>query len=311
MAKWLRPHVAIITHIPEIPVHIEFFGTREAIVDEKSALAKYSRKDATVILNKDSQYVFEIAKNTNRKVLSIGFVDDADITANNIERIVTNDGIFGMKFNAVLKGKTMPVFAPGFIAKHQVYGALFALAAGEALGYDTEQMAYSMQSLTFTPGRLNPLLGINNTLILDDSYNASPTAMVAALETLISIDTHGRHIALLGDMLDLGKMTKEAHEEIANFLLANKIDYVYLLGPRMKYAYDLLLENKYPIKKLEYYENPQDVIPFIIGNAKDGDVILVKGSQGMRMEKVVKELIFDKNNAYKLLARQDDEWQKR
>lgn len=311
IAKWLKPHVSMITHIPAVPVHIEFFGTREKIIDEKSALVKHTRMGGSVILNKDSQYVYEIAQNTTHPVITIGFDETSDVTVNNIERVISSNGVYGMKFNIVAQGKIIPAFAPGFVAKHQIYGVMFAIATGIALGYDIEPIAHSMATLGITPGRLNPILGINNTLILDDSYNASPAAMEAAIETLISIETNGRHIAVLGDMLDLGKMTKDAHEEIGYFVKDQKLDFIYLVGPRMQYTYDLLIEKKYAKTKIMHSDNMETVQNDLLNKIKFGDVILVKGSQGMRMEKLVEELIEDKDSIPKLLVRQDTEWKKR
>lgn len=311
LAKWLKPHVSIITHIPEIPVHIEFFGSRQAIVDEKSALAKYTRTGGTIILNRDSEYVFGIAENSTHPLLTIGFNIESDVSATEVERVITEDGQYGMKFIATVKGRAMPVFVPGFIAKHQIYGVLFALAASEALGYDCEQVALSMTQLKTTLGRLNPLLGVNNTLILDDSYNASPAAMEAAIETLASIETPGRHIAIVGDMLDLGKMTKEAHESIGEFLKSQKLDFICLVGPRMRYAYDALITGKYAKTKIAHFDTLQDAMPSMLTMLKATDVVLVKGSQGMRMEKMVYELIMDKENASHVLVRQEEDWKKK
>jgi len=311
LAKWLKPNISVITHIPDVPVHIEFFGSRQAVVDEKSQLAKYTRQDGMLILNRDSEHVFEIAKNSLHKVVSIGFNKESDVQAINVQRIITDSGQYGMKFDVKIGDKILPTFVPGFIAKHQIYGALFTIAVADSLGYNTETVAKSLSTLKPTVGRLNPLLGISNTLILDDSYNASPAAMEAAIETLGNIDTSGRHIAILGDMFDLGKMTKEVHEEIGLFIKQQKLDYVFLVGPRMRYAYDTLINTKYPKTKITHSDGTADILPALQKMSKSGDVILIKGSQGMRMEKIVAELIEDKENIKKLLVRQDEEWLKR
>lgn len=308
IAKWLKPNISIITHIPEVPVHIEFFESRQHIVDEKSMLAKYTRTGGTIILNRDSQYVYQIAQNSNHPVLSIGFDAGSDIRAGNIKRIIIH-GEYGMQFTVSCKDRIFPVTVPGFIANHQIYGVLFALATAEVMGYDIEQVANSMQTLPATPGRLRPLVGINNTLLLDDSYNASPAAMEAAIETLQLIDVPGNKIAVLGDMFDLGKMTMDVHTQIGAMLKDNT-DYAFLVGPRMEYAYQSAIKSKYPKTKIFHVEKPLDVLPLLIRVIKPGDAILVKGSQGIRMERLVAELIEDKANIKKLIARQDEEWLK-
>ncbi len=310
LAKWIKPDISIITHIPEVPVHIEFFESRQHIVDEKSALAKYTKKTGTIILNRDSEYVWSIAENSVHPVFSIGFNKESQMYASNIKHIIIN-GEYGLEFNISYKNKIIPVTVPGFVANHQIYGVLFALATAEVLGYDVEQVAMAMASLPASSGRLRPLVGINNTLILDDSYNASPAAMEAAIETLEMIEplagAQGSKIAVLGDMLDLGKMTMDVHSQIGAMLKDNT-DYVFLVGPRMEYAYESAIKSKYPKTKIFHFEKQMDVLPQLLKIMKPGDVILVKGSQGMRMEKLVAELIEDKANIKNLIARQDEEW---
>jgi UDP-N-acetylmuramoyl-tripeptide--D-alanyl-D-alanine ligase len=310
IAKWLRPNISIITHIPEVPVHIEFFESRDHIVDEKSALAKYTKKGGSIILNRDSEYVYAIAENSKHPVVSIGFNLGADVRATNIKRILTNDGQYGLEFIVNCKNKIFPVTVPGFVANHQIYGVLFAIAVADILGYDVEQVGMAMSSLKPTAGRLRPLVGVRNTLILDDSYNASPAAMEAAIETLKMIDVPGSKIAVLGDMLDLGKMTMDVHSQIGTMLKENT-DYVFLVGPRMEYAYESAIKSKYLKSRIFHFEKPLDVLPHLEKVMKSGDAILVKGSQGMRMEKLVAELIEDKENIKNLIARQDDEWLKK
>ncbi len=310
LAKWIKPDISIITHIPEVPVHIEFFESRQHIVDEKSTLAKYTKKTGTIILNRDSEYVWGIAENSVHPVFSIGFNKESQMYASNIKRIIMN-GEYGLEFNISYKNKIIPVTVPGFVANHQIYGVLFALATAEVLVYDVEQVAMAMASLPASSGRLRPLVGINNTLILDDSYNASPAAMEAAIETLEMIEPlaggQGSKIAVLGDMLDLGKMTMDVHSQIGTMLKDNT-DYAFLVGPRMEYAYESAIKSKYPKTKIFHFEKQMDVLPQLLKIMKQGDVILVKGSQGMRMEKLVAELIEDKANIKNLIARQDEEW---
>lgn len=310
IAKWLRPNISIITHIPDVPVHIEFFESRDHIVDEKSALAKYTRTGGTVLLNYDSEYVYKIAENSKHPVMSIGFNLGADVRATNIKRILTNDGQYGLEFIVNCKNKIFPVTVPGFVANHQIYGVLFAIAVADILGYDVEQVGMAMSTLKPTAGRLRPLVGVRNTLILDDSYNASPAAMEAAIETLKMIDVPGSKIAVLGDMLDLGKMTMDVHNLVGTILKDNT-DYVFLVGPRMEYAYQSAIKSKYLKSRIFHFEKPLDVLSHLEKVMKSGDAILVKGSQGMRMEKLVAELIEDKENIKNLIARQDDEWLKK
>lgn len=309
LSKWLKPDIAIITHIPEIPVHIEFFNSRQDLIDEKSSIAKYLKQGGTLILNHDEEDVFNIAKESLHKVVGIGFDMGADIRAKDIMPKVFEDGRYGVSSTIAIGEHFYNINLPGFIAPHQLYSVLFVLAVVDTLGYDVAEAIMYFENLPRTPGRLNPIKGINDTLVLDDSYNASPVAVMAALSALKNLQGNGRKIAVLGDMLDLGKMTREAHENIGRTLHEHS-DQAILVGPRMRFAYDIAVNN-FGQDSIIHFEGADEARNHLLAMLKPGDTILVKGSQGIRMEKIVAEIIADKEHALDLLVRQDEEWKRR
>ena len=160
------------------------------------------------------------------------------------------------------------------------------------------------------PGRMRLLEGINNSKIIDDTYNSSPSACEAGLKTLGGIKIKGRKIAVLGDMLELGKHTKEAHENVGKIAKENS-DVLIVVGPRSEAIKFGAIEVGLNKENIFEFSNSKDAGKFLETYIKNDDIIFVKGSQGMRMERTVESILKDKKNRSKLLVRQDKEWQNR
>jgi UDP-N-acetylmuramoyl-tripeptide--D-alanyl-D-alanine ligase len=165
----------------------------------------------------------------------------------------------------------------------------------------------ALKNYDVPPGRMRLLLGINNTLIIDDTYNASPVSSKAALRTLAEIKNKGRKIAVLGDMLELGRHTKEAHQNIGK-MAKECADVLIVVGARAQATKEGAIEAQMKQENIFEFSNSSQAGDFIKTFIQDGDLILVKGSQGMRMERVVEVILRDKENKEKLLVRQDAEW---
>jgi UDP-N-acetylmuramoyl-tripeptide--D-alanyl-D-alanine ligase len=149
--------------------------------------------------------------------------------------------------------------------------------------------------------------GFKQSWIIDDTYNSSPTSLHAALQTLQSFQS-GRRIVVLGDMLELGVESESAHKKVAEWVIEAGIDFVVLVGKRMFVAYDELIQNGYPQEHCLWFDNPTDAGNAIRDRIETGDIILVKGSQGMRMEKVTEALMAHQEKSGELLCRQSEDW---
>ncbi|PJE73188.1 MAG: hypothetical protein COV00_01270, partial [Candidatus Tagabacteria bacterium CG10_big_fil_rev_8_21_14_0_10_40_13] len=171
-------------------------------------------------------------------------------------------------------------------------------------------MGNSLNSYESPPGRFKPIEGVKNSLILDDSYNSSPLALAAALETMGEMEAK-RKIAVLGDMLELGKYAIEAHKSMAEFIIKAGVSIVFAVGPRAKFIAEGLRELNFPVENIFEFSTSQEAGIKAQDIIEEGDLVLIKGSQSMRMEKIVEEIMAHPENKEKLLARQEKAWKNR
>jgi UDP-N-acetylmuramoyl-tripeptide--D-alanyl-D-alanine ligase len=196
------------------------------------------------------------------------------------------------------------------LAEHSIYSALSGICVGMHLGVNLVEIGSGLANFTTPCGRVSLVPGIKNTLIIDDSYNSSPVSASAALSVLSKIKAR-RKIAVLGDMLELGGSDKEGHEEVAKKFLEAKGDIFFAVGKRMKSAEQFLKKHNLGEGRIFSFENPMEAGKKLQEIMHEGDLILVKGSQGMRMEKIVEEVMAEPQKAPELLCRQDKKWKER
>ncbi|MFA6006851.1 MAG: UDP-N-acetylmuramoyl-tripeptide--D-alanyl-D-alanine ligase [Candidatus Paceibacterota bacterium] len=315
LASWLPLDIAVVTSVGEVPVHIEFFKTKEALAKEKSQIKNGLIATGTLVLNTDDPLVFAMgvtAEGTHsHKTVTYGFEEEADIRASN-DRILyeTNNGKEfpeGISFKLDMDGKSVPVRIKGIFGKHHIYAALAAVAVGHTLKINLVTMLEALQDYEKAPGRLRLIEGEKDTIILDDTYNASPLATEKALDSLNELKVAGKKIAVIGDMLELGEHTVQAHEKIGR-KVAKICDLLVTAGQRAKFIADGAREAGLDPDKIQSFDTAEEAGKYIEPIIKSGDLILVKGSQGVRMERVVKEIMAFPEEAEKLLVRQEKEW---
>ncbi|MBU0612244.1 hypothetical protein KKA39_00720 [Patescibacteria group bacterium] len=307
-ASWLKSDVVIITAIGETPVHIEFFNSRNHLIKEKSGLIKTLKKDGILILNADDEAVMEMKITTKNRVITYGFKEDADIRGSEDTIFYSNEGVpRGIIFRVDQGGSSLPVIISGVFGRNHMYASLAALAVSFGLKFNMINAVNSVKKYEVPPGRMCLLEGINNSIIIDDTYNSSPFACESALKTLGSIQNKGRKIAVLGDMLELGKHTEEAHKNIGKIAKENS-EILVVVGLRAKAIKDGALDAGMKQKNILEFNNSREVGEFLRTFIKDNDLILIKGSQSMRMERAVESILKDQENKNKLLVRQDPEW---
>lgn len=302
LLKIIKPDIGVVTAIGQIPVHVEFFSGPEAVAKEKSKLIKNLASDGTAILNFDDEVVWDMKEKTKAKVISFGFGNGGDLRASNYK--IDLDGI---NFKLEREGASVPIRLNKVYGKQHVYAAMAGAAAGLAFGMNLIEIAGALQKYSAPPGRLKLIEGIKNSWILDDSYNASPLAMHAALDTLGDLKTIEKKIVVFGDMLEIGKFTIEAHKTIGE-LAAKYADYLITVGPRSKFTAEGAISSGMPKKNIKSFSTSDEAAVFVKTLINKGDLILVKGSQGLRMEKIVLEIMAHPEEADKLLVRQDEYW---
>jgi UDP-N-acetylmuramoyl-tripeptide--D-alanyl-D-alanine ligase len=287
LSRMVRPHVVIITNVE--PVHLEFFSSLSQIADAKAEIFEGLEADGVAILNRDNahfDYLEAAAKLAGvGRVISFGAHEGAGARLIGLAQHPDCNCI-----SADIDGQavTYKVGAPG---RHWAINSLAVLAAVRALGADIGLAALAMAEVTAPKGRgarYRIELTDGSLLIIDESYNASPVAMRAAIETLgaVAVPSPGRRIAVLGDMLEMGAAAPELHTDLAPILRAAGIDQVWACGPLMAQLFEAL-----PIHMRGGYETTSAaLLGKVTAMARPGDTVLVKGSLGLDMAPIVRAL---------------------
>lgn len=310
-ASWLRPDIAVLTAVPEIPVHVEYFDSPAAVVREKRSLVDHLKPGGTLIFNGDDTVMRESLRGIGGAVM-YGFGTDNSFVATHYE-VAYEDGMpSGVRFRVGHSGSSVPVSVAGALGNPRVYAALAALAVAEAAGLDIVSAAAGFSQWAPPPGRLRVLKGIKGSVIIDDTYNSSPAAALAALEALESVRTGGRHIAVLGDMLELGRFSSGAHRSVGE-RAAKAADMLVTVGFRSRLSAEAARDAGLRDEQVRQYEQgeSQRAGKELEAELRAGDVVLVKGSQSMRMERTVEEIMAEPEKAGEFLVRQEGEWKMR
>jgi UDP-N-acetylmuramoyl-tripeptide--D-alanyl-D-alanine ligase len=277
LAKVAAPNVAIITNIGV--AHIEFMGSREAIAKEKGALAEAIGADGTVILNGDDPFSEGMAARTPAKIVFAG-MKRGTLRATEIRQ--TADG---SEFT-ILEGAhrcRAQLAVPGL---HMVQNSLLAVAAGRAFGLPLEDCAAGLAATPLTRAR-SQIRDIHGVQFLDDSYNANPDSMKAALHTLAELDTDGKRIAVLGEMLELGRESEHAHREVGETAAALKIDQLIAIGNVAAGIADAAQRGG--LTNTAIVNSTSAAAALLDEISAPGDLVLIKGSRAARTEEVIEQ----------------------
>jgi len=306
------PKIGVITSIG--PAHLEFFKTLEKIAEEKSILIKCLPASGWAVLNHDDFRVSGLKNLTSAQVLTYGLNAGADLSAGEIN-LSRGRGQqpAGLSFKLTYAGSTVPVFIPNILGEHSVYAVLAGAAVGLVYNLNLLEVAEALKNFESPPGRMRLIDGLNSSFIIDDSYNASPQSTLAAVKTLgsININAGGKKYALLGDMLELGDYTEKGHRQVGAAMAENKIDYLIAVGERANFIVEAAKQAGLNSERIFHFASAIEAGEFLRDKLKAGDVVLVKGSQGMRLEKAIKEIMAEPLRAKELLVRQDEAWLKK
>ncbi|MBU0999015.1 UDP-N-acetylmuramoyl-tripeptide--D-alanyl-D-alanine ligase [Patescibacteria group bacterium] len=318
-ASWLKTDAVIITAIGDTPPHVEFFNSHRHLWEEKSQLIKTLKKDGVLILNADDEMILEMKEKSKHHTTTYGFTEGADIVGSGDTIFYNENGEpEGVIFRVDEGGNSFPVIIEKVFGRNHIYATLSALALSSSLKFNMLSAVNALKNYEVAPGRMRLLKGIKDCLIIDDTYNSSPFACESALKTLGEIKSkneEGRKIAILGDMLELGKHTLPAHKNIGRIAkeilsegLNGKVNVLLVVGLRAKAIKEGALEAGMNIENIFEFLDSREAGNFIKTFVRENDLVLIKGSQGMRMERVVEAILLDKENKNKLLVRQDAEW---
>ncbi|TSC68690.1 MAG: UDP-N-acetylmuramoyl-tripeptide--D-alanyl-D-alanine ligase [Parcubacteria group bacterium Gr01-1014_66] len=308
----IQPEISVITAIGEIPVHVEFFAGPKELAFEKGKLARSTAPQGRVFLNADDDVVYDMRNEARGKVITFGYGKGADIRVSQYAIVSerSDEGIempMGIHCKVDIQGSTVPLRLEGVLGRQQLYVAAAAIGVGAYFGIHALDASSALADYRPLPGRLRVLGGIKNSVVLDDTYNASPTAMHAALDTLRDVPAR-RRIAVLADMLEIGKYTIQAHQAMGE-LAASCADILVTVGPRGKLIAREALARGMAREQVHELGSATEAGKFLQDILRAGDVVLVKGSQSMRMERAVEEIMAHPELKKDLLARQDEYWQ--
>ncbi len=303
--------VGVLTFISH--AHTEFFKTIKKISQEKKIMISHLQPDGFAVLNFDNDLVMQNASTTKAELITYGFKEGADLRAAdvNVMKNETTGWPMGLNFKVLYKGNVVPVFLPGVISKSAISSALAGLAVGTIFGVNLVEGAQALSKWNGLPGRMRLVSGIKNTLIVDDTYNSSPEAAKAALEAVsqLEIKPGARRYAALGDMLELGPETENGHREVGFKVAELGFDFLITVGEAAKFIAIAAKEAGLDENKIISFASSTEAGRFLQEKLKAGDIALVKGSQGARMEKIVKEIMAEPLQAPTLLCRQEKEWE--
>ncbi len=313
LTSFVPVKIGVVTSVA--PVHLEFFKTVDQIAKEKSRLVTCLPKDGYAVLNHDNKLVSEMADKTKAHVVTYGFLAPADFLGKEVA--ISHDvsykdisTIQGISFKLGFGGSTVPVLLPKVLGKHLVYTALAAIGVGVIYKINLHAIIESLKQFEPPKGRMHLLDGIKNTLIIDDTYNSSPLAVREALVQIsqINLDSHHKKFAVLGDMLELGGYTEQAHQEVGEAVVGYGIDYLLTVGEMSRDIARGAIKAGMPADHCFHFKDSIEAGKFLQDQIKAGDLILIKGSQGVRMERAVKEIMAEPQFASQLLVRQGKGW---
>lgn len=273
-----QPQVGVVTNVGT--VHAERAGFQESIAKGKAELIESlpSSPEGVAILNIDDPWVRTMAEKTSAQIFSYGITEKSDLTAADIE----THALSGVSCTLNYQGKTHQIHSP-LLGEFSIYTILRGTAAALVQGMDWEAIAAGL-STTQIDLRMRQLTLPNGAIILDDTYNASPASTVAALKLLAGLQ--GRRIAILGDMLELGIYEESGHQSVGR-MAANAADLLILVGERSKITAQEAIENGFPLKHLQWYPDSQNAAISAANLIQEGDIVLIKGSNSMRMDRIL------------------------
>ncbi|MDP1625106.1 MAG: UDP-N-acetylmuramoyl-tripeptide--D-alanyl-D-alanine ligase [bacterium] len=313
--SWIVPDIAVLTRMSSTPVHVEYFSGPEEVLHEKMRLALAVPHDGLVIVNADDPlFMGEVAGLSVRKA-TYGENKDADVRIAMTE-FAYEDGPLslpkGLDVDIDTKAhQSLKISLQGVLGTHLAYPVAAAMAVAQELNIDPEVAAKALSTFEPPKGRMRILSGKGPSAVLDDTYNSSPIAVEEALKALDKISfNRGRKIAALADMKELGAFSDDAHIKVGE-LAGGIVHTLVVVGEAARAIARGARGVGLAEDRIVAFDTSAEAAEFLAEFVRAGDVVLVKGSQSMRMERVSKALIYDPSAAPELLVRQEKEWETR
>jgi UDP-N-acetylmuramoyl-tripeptide--D-alanyl-D-alanine ligase len=295
-----------------IPVHIEYFKDASEVLREKMFLAKALKSDGILIVNADDELFMKASQDLSVKKITFGSAKNADI------KIVESGALYdepplllprGQYAVFDIHGRTERINIERVVGNHLIYPIAAAIALALVLNIKPN-LGGIFKSSGMPRGRMRILAGKSKSIIIDDTYNSSPIACFEALKTLASLSVKGKKIAALADMKELGDLSENAHREIGK-LAGETLHTLITVGEEAQNIALGARESGMSPDRILSFNTSTEAVTKLADILRAGDVMLIKGSQSMRMEKLTEALLEDPSKASELLVRQEEEWKNR
>lgn len=277
LARIAQPEIGVITGIG--PSHLEHFGTLNQTADAKAELFEQLAAQGLAVVNGDDPFADSLIAKTSARTLKVGLGKQNDLQAVSVQQ--TSDGIAFQ-----IEGTVFLIPVQG---THFVYAALFAIAIGKTLGLSNQDLVKSLREFTTVAGRCQ-IQQIGHWTIIDDSYNSSPVSMKAACQILKDWSGTGKRILVMGDMLELGVESKRYHQEIGELIAESGIDLLFACGKEADAVVQGAVSANLSRDRIVQAADVEELQSEVLSCLEAGDVVLVKGSRGMRMERLISYL---------------------
>ncbi len=287
-----KPHIGVLTAVGDIPVHVEFYDSPEAVLREKARVIDALPAAGLAVLNGDEARIAAYVDKTRATALTFGFSEDSDVRIIDFEnKLDVIDGMLrpiGITFKLGFENSFVPVRMSGTLGKTQAYAAAAAAAVGLAFNLNLVQIAEALAYHQTPKQRMRFLAGVHRSTLIDDSYNASPLSLRSAIETVAAIKAK-RKVAIIGDMKELGEWSRQAHREIGE-LAGKTFDVIVAVGPESKVYIEQAQKHRFSKKNLIHVQKIEEVLPQLRDVIKEGDIVLIKASHSVGLEKAVAAL---------------------
>ena len=319
LTEWLKPHIVVLTALPQIPVHVEFFEDKEAVWEEKRQLVAACQPGGTVVFNYDDEEVMRTIVPEDCSVITYGTKEGADHQILETAPYFKESVLVGEEMKLKYRDETNEYIFEGILGSQSILPFAAGSAVQQAL--KVESKVIDIERFVPTPGRMRVLSGREGVTLIDDSYNSSPIALQKGLEEVSKLNLlapageggKGRKIAILGDMLELGQQSVGIHRSIGGEVVGYGFDHLITIGVRGAHFAEGAHTAGMSLGSIASFPSSthEDLLEYLDHLLEEGDLVYIKGSQGLRMEKVVAHLLDSELDPKEVLPRHDEVWLKK
>jgi UDP-N-acetylmuramoyl-tripeptide--D-alanyl-D-alanine ligase len=281
LAEMALPRIGAVTTIGE--AHLELLGSRENIAAAKAELLEHLPPDGVAIVNADDPWTPRLIRDVRCRIVRFGSAPDADVKTTAVRTEAT-----GSRFVLHLGSQSAEAYLP-VVGSHQVRNALVAAAVAQALGLSLQEIVAGLARVRVAKMR-QEIVGLDDVLLVDDSYNASPQSMTAAFDVVRHAGGTRRRVLALGEMRELGPEAEGFHRRVGEQAAALRPAFLLAVGPNARWYLDGAIGGGLPHEATAWVRTPQEAIPILRGVVRAGDVVLIKGSRAIEMEHLVAAL---------------------